>query len=58
MKRSKACGPNGCPLEIYLASPLCQQALFHLVREICEDEKTSDDFVTSHFCPIYKNDIH
>ena len=55
MKRSKACGPDGCPVEIYLASPLCQQALFDLVREICEDEKTPDDFVTSHFCPIYKN---
>ena len=52
MKKSKASGPDGCPVEIYLASPLCQQALFDLVREICEAEKTPDDFVTSHFYPI------
>ena len=55
MQKSKAAGPDTIPVEIYLASDLCRQALFDLVRKICAEEKTPEDFVISHFCPIYKN---
>ena len=54
LKSGKSCGPDSIPIEQYKASDEATMELFHLLRNIWDDETMPSDFVLGEMLLFYK----
>jgi hypothetical protein len=55
LKRSKACGADGIPVEVYQLSPNARKMLYDIVKRIWREENVPDGMVEARFVMLYKN---
>ena len=55
LKKMKAPGRDGFPIELYQKNVFCREQLFKLIDLMWKYEMAPADMLQGVFCPIYKN---
>jgi hypothetical protein len=55
LKKMKATGRDGFPIELYQKNVFCREQLFKLIDLMWKYEMAPADMLQGVFCPIYKN---